>query len=106
VQRRDSIPAGVSITTAPAAPERITASVSVTSPVASEVRRTWTRRPSEASSRLPGESSIASRFFSTTPSGRPVTIALCGRIPPATPSKRMSASPAGMSTVRRSVIRA
>ena len=60
VQRKVSIPSGVSITTAPAGPERTTASISRTLPVAREVRRRYTLRPSDASIRLAGESSQAS----------------------------------------------
>ena len=56
VQRSASIPSRVWSTTAPSAPERITASCTTTVPLAFEVRRIWTRRPSERSRRLPGES--------------------------------------------------
>jgi hypothetical protein len=43
---------------------------------------------------------------SITPSGRPLTIALWGRMPPATPSKRISLAPAGIEMVRVSLISA
>ena len=75
-------------------------------PVAREVRRSVSRSPRYASSKAPGDSSRASRFFSSTASPSPVTIALCGTMPDVTPSNRSSLVPAGRLTRRVSLTRA
>src|SRR3569833_640694 len=90
----------------PSSVARTLASCSWTFPVAFAVRRNVNRCPSEALSKAPGDRRRASRLFSITASPKPVTIALCGTIPPVTPSKRSSDSPAGKLACRVSLTRA
>ena len=103
VQQQASTPPGVS-TTMPhgrAADHRLGLDDGA---VACDVRRIATRRPSERSSRWPARA-IGVAVALDDASGKPVTIALCGRMPPATPSKRISAAPAGRLIRRVSLTR-
>ncbi|MBY8820740.1 hypothetical protein [Sphingomonas colocasiae] len=78
----------------------------VARPVAGLVRLIATRLPRLPSINAAGESRSPLRFFSITPPGRPVTIAVTATMPSATPSKRIVDGPAGRTTVRVSLIMA
>ena len=96
----------ISNTTPPPASARIVPAKRVSLPVFLSVRSSVMGWSTAASTSADGLSSFPSRFFSMMPSGRPVTMALAGSIPSATPSKRSRLTPAGKCTVRVSLIRA
>jgi hypothetical protein len=105
-QRSASIPSEVSNTTPPPASDLIIAVTRMSLPVFWSVRSSVKGLPTAAAIKADGLKSLPSRFFSSIPSGRPVTMALAGSIPSATPSKRSRLTPAGKCTLRVSLIRA
>ena len=104
--RSASIPCALLNTTPPPASERTSPGSRSTRPVLRSRRVMITGLPTAEAMSDDGLSRSASRFFSRTPSARPVTIALAGSIPSATPSKRSRLSPAGRCTLRVSLISA
>ena len=104
-QRNASMPCEVWNTTPPSASERIVPGSRSSLPVFGFVRSSSTELPTAAAISADGLSKAASRFFSMT-SSNPVTIALAGSIPSATPSKRSRLVPAGSCTVRVSLTNA
>ena len=72
-------------------------------PVLRLVRTSVSVLPTDDRSSVAGVNSAASRFFSRTAPGSPVTIAVAASIPSATPSKLSLLSPAGRSTRRCSL---